>query len=419
MDSNDITLFLFTEYYPFSYGEEFLETEIKYLAQRFSRIIIIPNKQLPQKRTIPSNVEVVTSFSKQKKNKWRRIVGALTLGVFSLEFLNEALHNFGLFKQPKALYRAASYRYQAKLMKHWLQSYLQSNDFNLSKVIFYTYWFNERTWGIGELKERYPQIQLISRGHGHDIYEDQHIPLYLPFRKQTLQNADLLLTISEHGKQHILKYHATLLVCEVMRLGILDRGIENPISTDKVLRIVSCSYCVPVKRLHLLVEALQLFGEKYPQAVIEWNHLGDGPLRAELEQIAQQKLPSSIKWSFQGRLSNKEVFEFYKINPIDVFVNVSASEGIPVSIMEAQSCSIPVIATAVGGIPEIVNEQNGILLSQNPSPQQIADALASFAFEKQFAVQKRSASRFTWRSTYNAETNYNAFIDRILQFFKE
>ena len=55
-----------------------------------------------------------------------------------------------------------------------------------------------------------------------------------------------------------------------------------------------------------------------------------------------------------GHLDNNEIFNMYKNNSYDYFITLSESEGLPVSIMEAISCGIPVIATAVGGITEIV-----------------------------------------------------------------
>ena len=61
-----------------------------------------------------------------------------------------------------------------------------------------------------------------------------------------------------------------------------------------------------------------------------------------------------------------------------MFINVSSTEGIPVSIMEAMSFGIPVIATAVGGTPEIVNNENGYLLSKDPSAKELAEVIQNF-----------------------------------------
>lgn len=64
---------------------------------------------------------------------------------------------------------------------------------------------------------------------------------------------------------------------------------------------------------------------------------------------------------------NQQVYDYYKSNKVDVFVNVSYSEGLPVSLMEASSFGIPVIATDVGGSAEIIDKEqkNGFLLDKD------------------------------------------------------
>ena len=177
---------------------------------------------------------------------------------------------------------------------------------------------------------------------------------------------------------------------------------------------MSCSFLVPVKRIGLLLKGIKIFAESRSNLPIEWNHLGDGPLRAQLEREARETMPSSVNFYFHGALANKDIINFYKKNPVDVFVNVSESEGIPVSIMEAHSCSIPVIATAVGGTSEIVNNENGFLLNNNPTPIEIADALEKFSHSSKDILAKRKICKFNWYSKYNANMNYNDFCDDLL-----
>ncbi len=95
-------------------------------------------------------------------------------------------------------------------------------------------------------------------------------------------------------------------------------------------------------------------------------------------------------------------------------MNVSESEGVPVSIMEAQSFGIPVIATNVGGTPEIVNEENGHLLTANPTANEIASSFYDVAFNKEKWKNKRKLSHKNWEENFNAEKNYRAFADEIL-----
>ena len=115
-----------------------------------------------------------------------------------------------------------------------------------------------------------------------------------------------------------------------------------------------------------------------------------------------------------GNLENTEVFNFYKDNQIDVFINTSSSEGIPVSIMEAQSFGVPVIATDVGGTKEIVNSKNGFFLSSNPSNDEIASAIIDAANNNDKWTQKRIHSYNSWKEKYNAEENYSIFAKKLV-----
>lgn len=85
------------------------------------------------------------------------------------------------------------------------------------------------------------------------------------------------------------------------------------------------------------------------------------------------------------------------------FLNVSSSEGVPVSIMEAISFNIPVVATNVGGTSEIVTDETGILLSSDPTAEEILNALYSI---ESINVQPREF----WKQKYNADTNYKEFV---------
>ena len=115
-----------------------------------------------------------------------------------------------------------------------------------------------------------------------------------------------------------------------------------------------------------------------------------------------------------GHLPNEEVLQYYRNNPVDVFINLSLTEGgAPVSIMEAISCGIPVVATRVGGNPEIVSDRNGILLSENPLPEEIAAALFTFIDNPGRAAQWRIGSRIVWQEKFNSLKNFEAFARRL------
>jgi glycosyltransferase involved in cell wall biosynthesis len=105
---------------------------------------------------------------------------------------------------------------------------------------------------------------------------------------------------------------------------------------------------------------------------------------------------------------------FYKDNPVDVFLNVSESEGCPVSAQEAASCGVPIVATDVGGNSEVATEANGFLLPPNPTPDEIAETLLSLIDHPAAAAVKGENSKALWRTRFAAEQNSQAFADILL-----
>jgi glycosyltransferase involved in cell wall biosynthesis len=129
-----------------------------------------------------------------------------------------------------------------------------------------------------------------------------------------------------------------------------------------------------------------------------------------------QSLPAHIRWQFTGALSNQDVLRFYQENAVDLFINVSASEGLPVSIMEAMSFGIPVAATDVGGVGELVRPgANGFLWPADVTPDTIADTIHHFFLLSETQKKAmREAAWQTWRDRVNAEVQYPEFAQQLL-----
>ena len=79
-----------------------------------------------------------------------------------------------------------------------------------------------------------------------------------------------------------------------------------------------------------------------------------------------------------GDLQEKDVFRTYLAGSINLFVSVSETEGLPVSIMEAISFGIPVMATDVGGCREIANAHTGVLISKDFDVKSVAEEITRF-----------------------------------------
>jgi len=419
------TLILFTRGYPYSaVSESFLDPEIPYLSSVFEKIIIVPTKITSSiettRRKLPSNVIVDNSYLQNiPANKYRN---KLLIKMFRLQnliksryFYCEVIKNIPAFFHPlgrKCILRHLSSAIQ---IEKWLKKYIRDNNLDLSKTIFYTYWLIGATTGVAFVKKQYPEIKLISRAHGWDLYLERHNPPFIPFRPKIFHYLNRVYLVSKDGLNYLsTKYPDFTNKFEVALLGVKDPGFITKISYDNIYHVVSCSSLVPVKRIELLIRGLKELGEMKNNCQFNWVHIGGGPLKKDLEDLASRILPKNVNYIFLGFITNDDVINYYKNNPVDILINVSKSEGgNPVSIMEAQSCGIPVIATAVGGNKEIVSIEVGILLSSNPNPHEISEALINFLENQELANVKKYNSILNWKNNYSAERNFSAFAQQL------
>ncbi len=117
-----------------------------------------------------------------------------------------------------------------------------------------------------------------------------------------------------------------------------------------------------------LMKAFRMFHEKYKNA--ELLLIGDGEKRQEIERyVNEHKLESHVR--FLGLQEN--VYGF--LHEADVFILPSNYEGVPMTLIEAMGTGLPIVATAVGGIPDMLIDEDSALLVNN-SPQEISDALS-------------------------------------------
>lgn len=107
-------------------------------------------------------------------------------------------------------------------------------------------------------------------------------------------------------------------------------------------------------------------------------------------------------------MSHDEVMVYYTNHHFDLFINMSTNEGVPVSIMEAMSFGIPILATDVGSTSEEVVEQVGELLSSNPTIEEITTTIRKM-------LNSKYSPREFWLENYNAEKNYKNFANYLKQ----
>lgn len=252
------------------------------------------------------------------------------------------------------------------------------------------------------------RARSLVRFHRWDLYPEINQG-YIPLQRRIVEAAGLLAPISKDGVDLIVGLypeHASRTRC--LRLGTELRDLSRP-SDDGRVRIVSCAYARPVKRLHLIAEALA-----HVDFPITWTHIGGGPELPRVQNLCQA-LPTHVEVVLLGSLLPEEVSNVYAQNPFDLFLNVSESEGIPVSIMEAMAAGIPALATDVGGNAEIVDDSVGGLVEADISPAMLAEAIAKLG--KMTAWQRhamRQACRQRIERDYDQSRNAKAVAEALL-----
>jgi glycosyltransferase involved in cell wall biosynthesis len=151
-----------------------------------------------------------------------------------------------------------------------------------------------------------------------------------------------------------------------------------------------------VKRTESVVQALQGLVERDVDAFVVL--VGDGPDRAHLERYAHE-LGVIKRCLFLGY--QEEVARFY--DAIDVLLLPSINEGTPVSVMEALAAGRPVVATRVGGVPDVVRDGVDGFLVDPDAPDALAERLAELAADPQRRAQMGEAGRARVLERYAVE----------------
>lgn len=410
------TLIFFTLQYPYGKkSETFIENEIQYLADAFERVIIIPReKKDDDQRIVPQNVEVnnlliesdlVSNRYTYIFSSFERFKAVAKIYLYTILKDKERMH---YFKSGYFIYYLANTLKDAEL----IETYLEQSKF--TNVIFYDYWFVNSTLSLAYLKSKRKISNLICRAHGFDVFNERWGSGSVPFREYILKHINTVFTISNYNKEYIierLNQHKDKV--KVSYLGV--REIESnlklmpDINQSKPFLIVSCANLFPFKQIQRIPEILRLVETKSQK--IKWVHFGDGDNEVEVLE-ASKKLPETVYFDYKGHVANQEVLDFYAENDVDLFLSLSLKEGLPVSMMEAQSFGVPIMAYAIFGIPEIVTDATGILLKINDSNEDISLRITQL-LNQEILFDKFQIREF-FKKHFNAAHNFKVFAENLL-----
>jgi glycosyltransferase involved in cell wall biosynthesis len=251
---------------------------------------------------------------------------------------------------------------------------------------------------------------LVYTFHTEPSPDSQISPLRRFFLQNLLTRCDCVTFVSKALKAKIedlwglrfSKYTITYAGVNSEEVSELSR--ENFLKTFKIdknstillaLGLTAMSY--KAEGLKILIKAIREVRSKYPNVILVATR--EGRYIPELKDFAKKEgLEGAVV--FTGDVENSYV----PLAVCDIYTHISLGEGLPIALLEAMSLGKPIIATAVGGIPEAIEDGfNGFLVG--PNENEIAEKICFLIEQKDLAdklgknARSTAQERFTWKSS--------------------
>lgn len=407
-------LLLLARRFPYNHGEvaaeSYLETEIDLLSDSFDSVLAVateaPEGDEPT-CDLPGNVKPLAlgCIPTRAHKAALSVRGALYPAVAPDE-VREAIATDPVDTAKRQIFRGY---FVARAHEKFMRLMFELERCGFEPTSIYSFWLYDTALVALWARGMYPCARAVARAHGYDLYRNRTGVGYLPFRELLLSGLDAVLPCSEDGRAHIdANWPGYSDKLHTSYLGTIDLPDLTNAPCGEEFHIVSCSRAVAVKRVGLIAGALAVLDVGGRR--VRWTHYGDGPELASVKERC--KGFSSVMAEFPGSVPNAELLRIYGRDRIDLFVNVSESEGLPISIMEACGVGVPVLATGVGGTGEIVEDGvNGRLLPADPAPEVVARTIAWFMdVEEDDALRMRRASRRVWAERFRAAENVRQLV---------
>ncbi|MGD9630186.1 MAG: N-acetyl-alpha-D-glucosaminyl L-malate synthase BshA [Pyrinomonadaceae bacterium] len=260
-------------------------------------------------------------------------------------------------------------------------------------------------------------VPVITTLHGTDITLVGADRSYLPITRYALQQSDGVTAVSKFLKKATIETFdfdevevIPNFICPSHYRKLPDAPLRAELSPNGEKLLVHVSNFRPVKRAADCVEILAKVKKEFPK--VRLIMAGDGPERAAVKHRAKV-LGVEEDAIFVGKKSN--IADYLGVS--DVFLLPSELESFGLAALEAQACELPVIATRIGGIPEVVNDgESGFLSDIGDVEKMAADTLRLLRddeMRRTFGARGREISVQRY-STDVIIPQYIAFYEKVL-----
>jgi N-acetyl-alpha-D-glucosaminyl L-malate synthase BshA len=252
-------------------------------------------------------------------------------------------------------------------------------------------------------------VPYIVTLHGSDVTILGSDPSYMAVNTYSINRADAVTAVS--GFMQREAYERLAIKNEIRVIpNFVDPDLYSPAPCEAMERgpeeivITHVSNFRPVKRIQDLVYAMRMVVKEAPSTRL--TLVGDGPDRHSIEKLIEQlHLGRSVTLTgFRNDVAN-----IFRCS--DVGVLCSETESAPLTLLEGMSCGIPMVATSVGGIPEIVQDGVNGLLVPPKQPEELAEAILKLVKNGKLRGKLGAAARGTILERYTAKKVVKAYLE--------
>ena len=239
---------------------------------------------------------------------------------------------------------------------------------------------------------------LHFQGYVSPIYRNVMHAYYESYFKFLCSQADVIIVLGKGSAKNAQRFGA-----DQSKIAIVPNAVDvssfspsPPEDGKEKFTVINIGRIEQSKGIFVLLQAARILQKKYPNRV-RFLLIGEGPHRKRLEDAIkkEKKLSSSIQ--LVGYVNNVEDF----LKESDVFVLPSYYEGMPISLLEAMACAKPIVATNVGDVPDVIqNEFNGLLIEPG-SPAALANAIDRLLNDLDYAKKLAINGYETVKASYD------------------
>jgi glycosyltransferase involved in cell wall biosynthesis len=249
---------------------------------------------------------------------------------------------------------------------------------------------------IGQLS-RTPVLMKI---HGTDVNEYLHVPAKRWQILAAARRCKAVMTASAALRDQLLQAGLAAKQVQVIYNGIDAAQFkpQNSLSAQQQLGLVPDKkrllFVGNLKKAKGCVDLLSAFITMAPKRPeLELIFIGDGPMRASMQaQLVPSELTERVH--FLGKLDHTQLPSWF--NAADILCLPSHNEGVPNVVLEAMACGTPIVATAVGGIPEVVPAFAGVLCLAHDRSLLVSALEAALAQTWNNKAISKHAHHFSW-----------------------